>query len=146
MKTKLENWIARPKNRKILLAFQVPKTPKQVEKEFGLKKLKTKPLLKNGLIECLNPDARKGRLYVLTNSARMVIGLPTINHFEKLDSNLIGWIYASPKQRLALLRTLGIDLVHRTSESLRIRAVPWPPGGARPFSSQDYRFHVLGLA
>lgn len=53
---------------KILAAFEMPKTPKQVEKELQLSKLKIQPFLKNKFLETLNPGARKGRLYILSCS------------------------------------------------------------------------------
>ena len=127
MRNDIESFIARPKFQNILLAFQIPKTPKTIEKKFGLKKLKTKQFIQNGLLECLNPEAQKGRLYVLTKKARRILNLPCDQTFPEQDANLIGWVFASPKQRLALLQTIAIDPLKRTSENLRRRAAKLNP-------------------
>lgn len=70
MKKEDTNWIKKPLVNKILLAFCTPKTPSQAEKETGIKKLKLKPYLEKQLIKCLNPEAKKGRLHIITNKAK----------------------------------------------------------------------------
>ena len=126
MRNDIESFISRPKIQNILLAFQIPKTPKNIEKRFGIKKLKTKQFAQNGLLECLNPEAQKGRLYILTKKARRILNLPYGQNVPE-DANLIGWVFASPKQRLALLQTIAIDPLKRTSENLRRRAAKLNP-------------------
>ncbi len=115
-------WIHQPKVNQILLSFSVPKTPKQVEKELGIRKLKLKPFLEKHLLESLNPEARKGRLYILTNKARRLLKLSGSNKENDKDWDLIGWIISSPRQRYVVLKTIALDSVKRTSENIRERA------------------------
>lgn len=112
-------WITQPKIKETLLAFFVPKTPRQVENELGIKKLKLKPFLQKHLLGSLNPEARKGRFYILTNRARRLLKLPSRKEIIK-DWDLIGWIMASPRQRLVVLKVM--DSEKRTSEQIRERA------------------------
>ena len=115
-------WIHQPKVNQILLSFSVPKTPKQVEKELGITKLKLKPFLEKHLLECLNPEARKSRFYIMTNKARRLFKLTVSKKEGKKDWDLIGWIMASPKQRLVVLKAVALDSAKRTSEEIRERA------------------------
>ena len=101
-KRKLTDWIHQPKINHILLSFSVPKTPKQVEKELGIKKLKLKPFLDKHLIESLNPGAKKGRFYILTCKARRLLKLSSSKKESEKDWDLIGWIIASPRQRFVV--------------------------------------------
>jgi predicted transcriptional regulator len=105
--------------REILSSFSTPKTPRQVEKELGINKLKLKPLLKCHYLKLLNPDARKGRLYILTNKVRKLMGLPGFYRNTIDDWYRIGWIKASPRQRLVVLKAM--DRIKRTSEEIRKR-------------------------
>ena len=116
----LSKWIK--KNREILKLFVTPKTPKQVEKQLGLKKLKMKPFLEKQLLKSLNHGARKGRLYILTDNARRLLELTASKGEGPKDWNLIGWIISSPLQRYVVLKTIVIDSVKRTSEEIRKRA------------------------
>lgn len=118
------DWINHPKTRQILLSFSAPKTPSQVEKELQIKKLKLKPFLDKKLLESLNPDARKGRFYILTSRARRLLKLSDSKKDRK-DWALIGWIMASPKQRLIVLRVM--DDRKMTSEEIRERAIQMNP-------------------
>ncbi len=118
----LAAWIDQVEINKILLAFNVPRTPKQVEKDLRINKLKIKPFLDKNLLESLNPKARKGRLYVLTNYARRLLKLYNLKTENHKNWDLIGWIIASPKQRLVVLKTLAVDSTKRTSEEIRERA------------------------
>ena len=113
-------WIHQPKINQILVSFSVPKTPKQVEKEVCVRKLKMKPFVGKRLVRCLNPEARKGRLYMLTNKARKLLKLSNCKKVINKDWDLIGWIMASPKQRLVILKK--VDSVKRISEKIRKRA------------------------
>jgi len=61
----------------ILLAFSIPKTPRQVEKGLGIKKLKLKSFIEGNFIKPLNPEARKGRLYTLTIKGGKLVNLPS---------------------------------------------------------------------
>lgn len=115
-------WIRRTKNYQILKSFSHPNTPSKVEQKLCMKKLKLKPFLEKNFIICLNPNARKGRYYGLTNKAKESIDLKKENFSGKINWNLIGWIMASPKQRLVVLKTISIDCQKRTSEAIRARA------------------------
>jgi predicted transcriptional regulator len=116
------DWIKRPKNNRILFTFSVPKTPTQVKNELGIDKFNLKPYLKRGIIECLNPEGHKGKLYVLTNKARRLLKISIPAQKNKKDYDLIGWILASPRQRYVVLKTLSLNSVGRTSEEIRIKS------------------------
>ena len=114
------NWINQPKNKQILSAFSIPKTPRQVEKELGIKKLKLKPFLEKHLLISLNPEARKGRFYALTSKARRLLRLPASKKEKDKDWKLAGDIVAGAKQRLVVLKT--VDSEKRNSEQIRDKA------------------------
>jgi predicted transcriptional regulator len=114
------DWTAQPKIKQILLLFSTPRTPSQVEKALGIKKLKMKPFLENNLVEILNPAARKGRLYRITNTARRQLDVSGFDKQGGRNYELMGWIISSPKQRMVILKVL--DGIQRTSENIRERA------------------------
>ena len=113
-------WLQQQKINRILHSFAVPKTPKQVEKELPIKKLNMKPFVEKNLLKSLNPEARKGKLYVLTQKARKLLGLSSCKKENNKDWNLIGWVLTSPRQRHVALKVM--DSVKRTSENIRERA------------------------
>jgi predicted transcriptional regulator len=119
---KLHDWISRLKNKQILISFSVPKTPTQVKNELGVGKFSLKPYLKRGIIECLNPEGRKGKLYILTNKGKRLLKISAPARKDQKDYALIGWILASPKQRYVVLKTLSLNSVKRTSEEIRLRS------------------------
>jgi len=119
-----EAWLDKTRTKKILRAFYVPVTPKHAFEKLGTSRFKLKPLLQKSLITCLNPDATKGRLFQLTETGRKIVGMDQCSVKEK-DWQLIGWLFASPRQRLTLLKYL--DSVKRTSEELRRRAIKSNP-------------------
>ena len=106
--------------KQILLAFSIPKTPKQVEIALSIRKIKLKPFLEKGFLKCLNPKCRKGRFYVLTQKTRECLGLGYQEYNLNKDWELIGWITASPRQRLIVLRC--VDERKLCSEEIRMRA------------------------
>ncbi len=116
----LDDWIQQPKINQILFSFLVPKTPRYVERALRIKKLKMKPFLEKGLLESLNPRVRKGKLFRISTKARGLLKLPVSKSRGALNWHLIGWVMASPKQRVVLLRV--VDAAKRTSEELRLRA------------------------
>ena len=124
---KLIDWINRPKNNLILFTLSVPKTPTQVKNELGIDKFNLKPYLKRGIIECLNPEGHKGKLYVLTNKARRLLKISIPAQKNKKDYDLIGWILASPRQRYVVLRTLSQNSGKHTSEEIRIKSLNQNP-------------------
>lgn len=95
----------------ILLAFSTPKTPRQVERELGIRKIKTKHFVDKGVLTLLNPRARKGRLYLQTEKLRV--------NYKFLDWDIMGWVISSPKQRFVVLKTIAIDSRKRISENIR---------------------------
>jgi hypothetical protein len=119
---KLVDWINLSKNNQRLLLFFAPKTPTQVKTELGIDKFNLKPYLKRSLIECLNPESTKGKLYVLTNKARKMFKISFPFQKTKKDYDLIGWILASPRQRYVVLKMLSLNSVRHTSEEIRIRS------------------------
>ena len=121
------DWISQPRIRRILHALSIPRTPRQVERILGLRKLKMKPFLRKGLVKCLNAEARKSRYYVLTDKGRGVLKLPVGTKEGEKDWELIGWVMASPRQRVVVLQTMGTDEVKRTSEQIRKRASRFNP-------------------
>ena len=119
-KREVADWICQPKITMILISFSVPRTPKQVEKRVNIKKLKLRPFLEKHLLKSLNPSARKGRFYILTNEARRLLELPGSKKETDKDWDLIGWVMASPRQRIVVLK--AVDSVKRPSEEIRERA------------------------
>ena len=127
-------WVNRKRIRQILCAFSIPKTPRKVETELRIKKLKIKPYIHKGLLKILNPKARKGRLYLLTDKAKKILGLSVGRNIENKDWDLIGQILASPKQKLVVLKVL--DSGKRSSEEIRGRAVKFNPHLSRISTKQ----------
>jgi predicted transcriptional regulator len=121
-KKEVTSWANRPANKRVLLSFTTPKTTKEAQNELSLRKLKTRPFVEKGLLIPLNPKATKGRLYILTEKGRKSFNLTlqekTLNN---IDWDLIGWVMASPLQRLVVLQTMAIDSAKRTSEEIRQR-------------------------
>jgi len=113
------NWIEKRLNKQVLLAFSIPKTPRHVERKLLISKLNLKPFLEKGLLNSLNPEAKKGRFYIVTSKARRLLKLPCSKNDDDRDWGLIGWVISSPRQRLAVLR--AVDLQKLTSEEIRAR-------------------------
>ena len=113
-------WLQQPKVKEILISFSIPRTPGQVEKKLGMKKLKLKPFLEKQLIKTLNQDARKGRLYILTSKAKKFLQLSNSIKSRDINWDIIGWIMASPRQRHVVFKVM--DSVKRVSENIRERA------------------------
>lgn len=107
------------KIKQILLIFLIPKTPSQAERELCIKKFNPKPFLENNLLKCLNPEARKGRFYTLSDKARKPLNINYADGINK-DWDCIGWIISSPRQRLAVMRS--VNDMKLTSEEIRARA------------------------
>ncbi|MBT4287583.1 MAG: hypothetical protein HOD92_09620 [Deltaproteobacteria bacterium] len=118
-------WLHQSNRKRILLSFSVPKTLRQVEKELSTKKINMKPFLEKNLLKLLNPSAKKGRLYVLTNNTKKILRLSGCRKESTTEWDLIGWILASPRQRHIALKV--IDSVKRTSENIRERASKYNP-------------------
>ena len=112
--------LIKPMDGKIPSCFNVPKTPRQLEKELKLNKIKMKPFLEKNLVVALNPSAKKGRLYNLTRKARNLIDFSKGKNHNCREWDLVGWIIASPKQRLVIMKSM--DKMRRTSENMRERA------------------------
>lgn len=121
----MSDWIQQPKTSRILHSFSVPRTPRQVERELGIQKLKMESYLSKGLVKSLNPEGRKGRFYTLTDKARSLLKLPDSGSEGGKDWKLIGWVMASPRQRFVVLRT--VDLKKRTSDGIMERAFKLDP-------------------
>ena len=117
--------ISRSRLHRILLSFSTPKTPTQVEKELGIKKLKLKPFVDNDFLRILSPEAKKARFYVLTDKARRLLELSDPITYNDKNWDLISWIMASPRQRLVVLQV--VDSAKRTSENIRGRASRFNP-------------------
>ncbi|MBW2174049.1 MAG: hypothetical protein JRF64_05285 [Deltaproteobacteria bacterium] len=79
-----------------------------------------RPFVEKGLLKPLNPVARKGRLFIATGKARKLVGLPALKGGIDKDWDLIGWVKASPRQRLVILKAM--DSAKRSSEEIRERA------------------------
>lgn len=118
----LADLIWKPKNRKILMAFAIPKTPTEVQQELNICKINLKPFLKLGLMKCLNPETHKGRLYSLTNKSRKLLKIPNHKQENQKKYDVIGKIMASPKQKYVIMKTIMKDTNKRTSEEIRVRS------------------------
>jgi predicted transcriptional regulator len=114
-------------NSLILSEFSVPKTPSQVRKKLGIKKFNLKPYLKRGLLKCLNPEGRKGKLYVHTRRTKRLLKIPISVQNTEIDYALMGWIQASPRQRCVVLKTLFHNSAKHTSEAIRIKSAALNP-------------------
>ena len=114
----IDEWTDKPEVKQVLLVFSLPKTPKQAQRELSVRKLKLRPFLEKHLLKCLNPEARKGRFYVLSDKARKSLK-STSSVSSDLNWELIGWIIASPRQRLVVLRSANEQKL--TSEEIRAR-------------------------
>lgn len=112
--------INNPEVRQVLLVFSSPQTHRQAKLKLSVKNLKLRPFLETDLLKCLNPDLKKGRFYTLTQRARDILKIEcnTVD-FDK-DWEMIGWVIASPQQRLVALRS--VDEKKLCSEEVRIRA------------------------
>lgn len=115
----LTDWINKPSNNKILSSFSTPKTPTRAKNELGVGKFSLKPLLKRRLIKCLNPEGHKGKLYVVTNKAAGLLGIPRPVIKKHIDYNLLGQIIGSPKQNYVVLKMLLFNSGKYTSEEIR---------------------------
>lgn len=122
MKKRGIGWMYQPRTCDILISLSYPNTPRIIEKKYGIKKLKLSPYISNGILRCLNPCSRKGRLYVLSEKARKSLSLSNFETDDQMDWDLFGWIIASPKQRFIVLKTVAMDFAKRTSENIRQRA------------------------
>jgi len=126
-----------PRIKQVLLIFSIPKTPTQAAKELSLRKLKLKPFLENHLLKCLNPEARKGRFYIMSEKARKYFKISCHEEDINKDWDCIGWIISSPRQRLAIMRC--IDELKRTSEEIRARATQFNSHLSRPSAKNILR-------
>jgi len=117
---RVENGIISPANKRILLAFSIPKTPHQAMFELCLKKIMFAPYIKAGLLKCLNPEESRARFYLLTDKARKLLNQPPCNIGLHKDWNCIGWVMSGPKMKLVVLRC--VDERKLYSEEIRIRA------------------------
>ena len=108
-----------PANKRILLTFSLPCTPKTAMRILCLKKIKFNLFIKEGLLKCLNPEEKIARFYALTEKARELLSLPK-SCGENKEWKIIGWILASPRQRLVVLRSANEQKL--TSEEIRARA------------------------
>jgi hypothetical protein len=129
----IEQWLNRHKIRSILHEFSLPNQPSRVEQKLNIKKLKMKPFLENNIVKPLNPNARKGRLYQLTPKVQRLLNVCKKSRYN-IDWQVPGWILASPKQRLAILKSL--DLVKRHSEDIRKRTSRYNPNFTRISTKQ----------
>ena len=76
--TKAYSWIVRGTQRKaIILVLTKPKTPKEISEETKLKFSNVSDVLRamqeKGLVRCLNPEERMGRLYSLTKKGQALL-------------------------------------------------------------------------
>ena len=73
------------KRKKLLFLLEKPKTPTQLSKAMGSSlpnvSLKLKDMVDRGLIECINPESLKGRIYTLTEK-----GKETLEKIKEMES------------------------------------------------------------
>lgn len=76
---KEESFVKRGKNRRKIMKTLMNKTlmPREIAEITGIKNNNLYPNLKQlkdyGLVECINPEARKGRLYRLTEKGEKIV-------------------------------------------------------------------------
>lgn len=119
---KLRDWVLETKNNEILLSFLNPVTQAQVIKKHSVSRYYLKQFLKTRLIECLSQNPHKGQVYVLTNKAKRLLQIHSPKIQNKISIELLGWILASPKQRLVVLQTLSKNPIRLTSEQIRMKS------------------------
>ncbi len=73
------SYVFRSKNRKLVLAsLTKPKTPSQISRDTGILlphvSRALRELEQKGLVKCLTPQERMGRIYTLTDLGREVLG------------------------------------------------------------------------
>ena len=73
------------KRKNLLLSLKTPKTPTQLSKILKTSlpniSMKLKDLRNMGIVECITPDERKGRIYRLTKD-----GLEIIKKIEEMEN------------------------------------------------------------
>ena len=116
-----ENWINQtPERKRILLVFSEPRTVKQAQVMLSVRKLTLRSFLNHGCLKCLNPNAEKGRFYVLSKKSRECLK-PNCNEYDaNKDWECIGWIISSPRMWLAVLRCVDDRKLY--SEEIRMVA------------------------
>jgi DNA-binding MarR family transcriptional regulator len=72
------SYILRSKNRKLVLsALARPKTPSQIAKETGILlphvSRALRELEQKGLVKCLTPNEKLGRIYALTDLGKQIL-------------------------------------------------------------------------
>lgn len=87
MSWKAVSFILASKKRQALLALlETPRTPMQLARLLSMSQpnvsLKLKDLQDNGMVECVNPEDRKGRIYRLT-----VTGTKVLKELKKMERN-----------------------------------------------------------
>ena len=104
------------RERILLEVIRSPRTYVELIKIVGFKKADNlshilKALLSSEFIYCLNPKARTGKLYGITNKGKRLrkkLGCSEFHQPDDVNWNLYGWI-VSGKQRRAILKALCDD-------------------------------------
>lgn len=69
--------ISRNRQKVMKILTDGPKIPSQIGKKAGIRtnhvSNNLKQLSEHGLVECINPEAKKGRLYRLTEKGKLVV-------------------------------------------------------------------------
>ena len=73
----LYSWVKRGKQRReIIVAIDGPETPTDISRKSGYSLNHTSRVLgefrRKGVIRCLNPEQKTGRLYVLSSKAKVI--------------------------------------------------------------------------
>lgn len=101
----------------VLEVMSKPKTPAEIRDQISLNKtqnlsLTLNNLVKSGLIYCLNPKARTGKLYGVTKKGikvRRKQGFKDYHQLDGVDWNKYGFV-VSGRQRRAILKILDINI------------------------------------
>jgi predicted transcriptional regulator len=117
----------------VLEVMSKSKTPAELRREIGLKKIKSisstlKELVSLGLIYCLNPRAKIGRLYGLTKKgigARKKFSFKDYCQPHDLDWNSYSYVVCG-KQRRAILKAMNVGMP-MSSRLIRERANEYNP-------------------
>jgi hypothetical protein len=112
----------------VLEVMSKPKIPAEIRNQIGLKRTNNlsaaiKELVNAGLIHCLNPSARVGRLYGLTKkgiSTRKKLGFKEYCQPHDIDWDLYGYI-VSGRQRRTIMKAMS-ENIPMTSRLIRERA------------------------
>jgi len=100
------------RSRSTLTRLHQPLTASQIATQEGVSRSACSRVLRDlmtqGLARCLNPDARRSRVYGLTQQGREIAGSDKLDNPDEINWELYGWICYS--HRAAIIRVMDEPL------------------------------------